>query len=126
MTRLVLAATVAWLGLWFHDAREFPGSLGLTADSIGMGVAAAALVLVAWRAEQAQGPYVALAGYGTLMLIGGALSVLPLPIWPFVPPQTLSHYLAHAVFAAAQVPLIVLSARRLRSAHVIHADRTGQ
>lgn len=124
MTRLVFTAVLAWLGLWFHDARELPG-FGLTPDSVLMGLIAAALVVVAWRAEKARGPYLALAGYGALMLFGGALSVLPLPILPFVPPQTLSHYFNHATYAAAQVPLILLSLSRFRSAHAAHAARTG-
>jgi hypothetical protein len=46
--------------------------------------------------------------------VGGALSVLPLPIWPWVPDQSLSHYMTHAVSVALQVPILVLSLRRLR------------
>jgi hypothetical protein len=50
---------------------------------------------------------VAMLVYGALMLIGGGLSVLPLPILPFTPEQSYAHYLSHAVYAAAQLPLVV-------------------
>jgi len=44
-------------------------------------------------------------------LVGGALSVLPLPVLPFEPEQTLRHYSFHLLYAAAQIPLLVLSCR---------------
>jgi hypothetical protein len=39
---------------------------------------------------------------------GGIISVLPLPFLPFYPEQRLAHYAAHALYAIAQLPLIVL------------------
>jgi hypothetical protein len=100
-------AALSWLGLWFHDAREFPGTAGISVDSVAMGLIAALLVLAAWRAPRARWPVVAMLVYGALMLIGGGLSVLPLPILPFTPEQSYAHYLSHAVYAAAQLPLVV-------------------
>ncbi|HEY8735732.1 MAG TPA: hypothetical protein VIO62_01670 [Candidatus Dormibacteraeota bacterium] len=47
------------------------------------------------------------------MRAGGVVSVLPLPVLPFIPAQTLSHYTAHAVYAGSQLPLIALAIRRL-------------
>ncbi len=49
-----------------------------------------------------------------LNLVGGALTVLPLPLLPFVPEQTVEHYAAHAIYAIAQVPLLglLLTTRR--------------
>ncbi|HEV2124187.1 MAG TPA: alpha/beta fold hydrolase, partial [Chloroflexota bacterium] len=44
---------------------------------------------------------------GVLQLIGGAIiSVLPLPFLPFEPDQSLHHYLSHAAFGLAQIPLL--------------------
>ena len=40
---------------------------------------------------------------------GGVLSVLPLSIWPFVPEQTVSHYVVHGVDFIAQIPLLLLA-----------------
>ena len=41
--------------------------------------------------------------------VGGTLSVLPLPVLPFEPEQTLRHYSFHLLYAATQVPLLVVS-----------------
>ena len=78
-----------------------------------MGLIAALLVLATWRAPRARWPVVAMLAYGALMLIGGGLSVLPLPILPFSPEQSYAHYLSHAVYAAAQLPLVVACLQRL-------------
>jgi FtsH-binding integral membrane protein len=54
-------------------------------------------------------------GWGVLnLVIGGIVSVLPLPILPFVPEQSITHYGAHVVYALGQVPLVVLAYRALR------------
>ena len=36
------------------------------------------------------------------------VTVLPLPILPFEPEQSATHYLAHLVYALGQVPLLVV------------------
>jgi hypothetical protein len=51
--------------------------------------------------------------YGAQMLIGGGLSVLPLPILPFSPEQSYAHHLSHAAYAAAQLPLVVACLQRI-------------
>jgi len=54
-------------------------------------------------------------GWGVLnLVIGGIVSVLPLPILPFVPEQSITHYGAHVVYTLGQVPLVVLGFRALR------------
>ncbi|MEV6412731.1 hypothetical protein [Kribbella sp. NPDC051718] len=48
--------------------------------------------------------------WGGLHLVGGAIvSVLPLPILPFDPEQSLRHYLFHVLYGVAQVPLLVVA-----------------
>ena len=42
-------------------------------------------------------------------LAGGALSVLPLSVLPFQPEQTVRHYSFHLLYAATQVPLLVVA-----------------
>ena len=41
--------------------------------------------------------------------------MLPLPILPFVPEQSVTHYGAHVVYTLGQVPLVVLAYRALRA-----------
>ena len=54
-------------------------------------------------------------GWGVLnLVIGGIVTVLPLPVLPFAPEQSVTHYGAHAVYALGQIPLIVLGYRALR------------
>jgi hypothetical protein len=67
---------------------------------------------------------VAMVCYGAIML-GGGLSVLPLPVLPFRRAQTPAHYFSHAVFAAAQLPLMILSLARLRIASCRSGARGG-
>jgi hypothetical protein len=59
----------------------------------------------------------AILGWGVLnLVIGGFVTVLPLPILPFTPEQSISHYAAHVVYSVGQIPLVVLAYRALRRA----------
>jgi hypothetical protein len=60
-------------------------------------------------------------GWGILnLVIGGIVSVLPLSILPFVPEQSVTHYVAHVVYSVGQVPLVVLAYRAVTS--LIHTE----
>ena len=55
-------------------------------------------------------------GWGVLnLVIGGVVTVLPLPILPFVPEQSVTHYGAHVVYTLGQAPLVVLGYRAVRA-----------
>ncbi len=45
---------------------------------------------------------------------GGGINVLPLSFLPFVPEQTLSHYLSHLLYGLGQIPLIWAMFSQLR------------
>jgi hypothetical protein len=51
------AVPLAWLGLWFHDGREFEVSFRLAADRIVIGLIAMALVLFARRRPHSRQPW---------------------------------------------------------------------
>ena len=98
-----------------HNLYELPLSpidienSGPLAVAVGLGVA------FAWR-PRSRAVMAAIAAWALLnLVIGGMISVLPLSVLPFVPEQTLSHYLAHFVYTFGQVPLLVLSIQGLRS-----------
>lgn len=57
-----------------------------------------------------------LLGWALLHLIGGGiLSVLPLPVLPYSPEQSLRRYSFHLLYALTQVPLVLTAASYLRS-----------
>ena len=65
-------------------------------------------------------------GWGVLnLVIGGIVTVLPLPILPFVPEQSLAHYGAHVIYTIGQVPLVILACRALRASPDALAGQTG-
>ena len=117
---LAIAVGLSALGMAFHTVREF-GYGGLWAPSSGMiPVVGVQLALyAAWLWSRARGLEIALTVTALFQLVGGAIiSVLPLPILPFEPDQSLHHYVSHVVFGVAQLPLIVVPLRTLRPGKV--------
>jgi hypothetical protein len=70
---------------------------------------------VAWlRADRQRSLTKALLATGVIQLFGGAIiSVLPLPILPYVPDQSVQHYISHVGYGIAQLPLIWVTSRAL-------------
>ena len=101
----------------FHTVREF-GWTGLFAPATGLiPVLAIQVALLAWYTfpKRPSGTALRWLMYtGILQLLGGSiLSVLPLSILPFVPAQTVDHYVSHVVYGVAQLPLLFVSIRGL-------------
>jgi hypothetical protein len=114
---MVAAVIVSALGLAFHTVREF-GWSALWNPASGMipVLAVQVALLVAWlRADRpARGLAKALLAMGVIQLVGGAIiSVLPLPILPYAPDQSLQHYISHVGYGIAQLPLIWVTLRAL-------------
>ncbi|MDP9252679.1 MAG: hypothetical protein M3O80_06705 [Chloroflexota bacterium] len=112
---LVVAVAIASLGLLARNLLSLPLPL-LSPANVGPLIVYAGLL--AWH-RQSRG---ANAARTTLLLwtavnlvVGGILTALPFPILPFVPEQTLGHYLAHAIYALAQVPLLSLLIQSTRA-----------
>ena len=104
----------------FHTVREF-GWSGLLSPATGLIPVVAiqvALLVWWWRAPGSKrSAALWLMWTAAFQLIGGAiLSVLPLPILPFVPEQTLDHYVSHFVYGIGQLPLLFVSTRALVAA----------
>lgn len=113
---MIGAVIVSALGMAFHTVREF-GWLGLLNPALGMipVVALQVVLLRAWlRDNRQRGPTKWLLATGLIELVGGGLSVLPLPILPYAPDQSLYHYISHVVWGVAQLPLIWVGARALQ------------
>ncbi|GAA1974250.1 hypothetical protein [Microbacterium pumilum] len=107
---VVAATALAWCGFFVHNMAEFPGQTIPTPDSLFptlVWMAALALWLV--PTTRTAGAWMLLA-WAVINLVGGAISVLPLPFLPFDPEQTVEHYAFHGLYAATQLPLIGLTA----------------
>jgi hypothetical protein len=113
---VVAAAVLAWVGLWVHNAADLPEQTPLSAESAGPGLVSLLLIALWFPPRSRRFAAWLLVGWALLNLIGGAiLSVLPLPIQPFAPEQSLRHYLFHVLYGLCQLPLIaalVVSLRR--------------
>lgn len=113
---IALALAMSWLSMLAHNLYELPLS---PVDPENSGpLVVTALIGVAYAASPgARSVLLAALGWGMLnLLIGGVVTVLPLPVLPFEPEQSASHYAAHLLYAVGQVPLVVLAFRGLRAA----------
>jgi hypothetical protein len=111
---VVAATAVAWAGFFIHNIADLPGQTIVSAESLFptlIWIAALTLWLV--PRTRAAGAWM-LSVWAAVNLVGGALSVLPLPVLPFTPEQTATHYAYHALYAATQIPLLIATIRWLR------------
>lgn len=114
---LIIAACSALAvgGMLAHNALELGPAFLLNPETL---LPVALYVVLAWlvrRPSSGTGERVALLAWALLnLIVGGILSVLPLDLLPFVPDQSVGHYAAHAVYAVAQVPLVLVAVRALR------------
>ena len=112
--QVAIAVGASIAGLLVHNLQEFPPSI-LLAPETWVPAAITVLVGVALRRRPSTGVFVATAVWATTVIVVGGASVLPLPIWPFTPEQTVGHYAAHVVYAGAQLPLLWVGWRGLRA-----------
>ena len=104
------AAAISWLGFLAHNVADLPGQTFLSPETLWPSLITGALLIV-YFAGLKRVAGIGLLIWATLNLVGGALSVLPLPLLPFEPEQTLRHYSFHLLYAATQIPLLVVSYR---------------
>lgn len=109
------AALIGWAGMFVHNLAELPGQSLLSLESL-IPLIVTVMLVAGWFTPSRSGVTIALLFWGLLHLLGGGvLSVLPLPFLPFAPEQSVSHYLLHAVYALAQLPLVLSTVGWLRS-----------
>ncbi len=114
----VAAAAVAALGMLAHNLLSLPLPLGAPEN---VGPVLVWCGLVAWHlaTRGAGAARAALLAWTALnLVVGGIVTVLPLPFLPFVPEQTLSHYLAHLIYTITQIPMLWVLLREQRAVAV--------
>lgn len=105
----MLAVAVAWLGFVLHNVADLPQQTLLSPETLYPTLIYIGLtVLLRWTVWP-------LFTWTLLNMLGGGLiSVLPLPILPFDPDQSLRHYSFHLIYALTQFPLLWLTFQATR------------
>lgn len=111
---IVVAVGASIGGLLVHNLVEFPPSI-LLASETWVPVVVTILLGLAMLQWPSPGVFAAMAGWVVIIIVIGGASVLPLPIWPFTPEQTVIHYTAHLIYALAQLPLLWVAWRGFRA-----------
>lgn len=107
--RLVAVTVVlAWLGLFIHNALEFPAMPFSRPEYSAPRLGWLLLFLIWLLVPDPHWPANLLLGWAAISLAGAILTVLPLPILPFRPEQSLRHYVVHVIYAATQFPVLWL------------------
>lgn len=112
---VLVAAALSATGLIAHNLVEFSARVLLGPETL-MPLAATAALVGLWLRRPRPSVLLLLSAWAGLHLLLGVASALPLPVLPFQPEQTISHYTAHVAYAAAQAPLLWLGIRRRRPA----------
>ncbi len=113
---VAIFALLSWLGEYVHNLQELPQLTLLSPENSLPALIAVVLVGVWWLAPFRRASSLLLWLWAALHLaVGAVLTVLPLAVLPFDPPQTLEHYLVHLVYGLAQIPLLVVMTRDLLS-----------
>lgn len=112
--RMALGFAVSWLAMLAHNLLELPLT-PVDIENSGPLLVDLALLAAYWRRPTSRGVQATILGWALLnLVIGGVVTVLPLSVLPFVPEQSLSHYLVHVLYAVGQVPLVLLAVAALR------------
>jgi hypothetical protein len=112
---VVAVLMVSYLGNWGHELYRVPVSHGFTPEGLLSLLLPAILIFLAWwRFPRHLAPIAAMWALGLIHLLGACVTVLPLAFLPFAPEQTVLHYLVHAIYAIAQIPLLLLALRLMR------------
>ena len=115
VSRVAMAAAlvVSALSMLAHNLYELPLS-PIDVENSGPIAFAGILGMAYAVSPDSKAVAAVLLGWGVLnLVIGGIVSVLPLPVLPFVPEQSVTHYGAHVVYTLGQVPLVLLAYRAL-------------
>ena len=113
--RDVLAAlALSAAGHVVHNLAEFPVAVLWGPETL-VPLAITAVLGVALYRRPGRAVHAIAAAWAAVVILGGGGSVLPVGVLTFTPEQTLSHYLAHAAYAALQLPLLWVGLRGARS-----------
>lgn len=123
-TVVLAALLVSAAGHAIHNLAEFPPAILLGWETlVPLGVTVLLGAGLVYR--PGLGPSAAATGWALVVIVFGGGSVLPFGFLPFVPDQSLSHYLAHVVYVLAQLPLLWVGYRGISGPPVEDATPVG-
>ncbi len=108
---MAAAVAVSWASMLAHNLYELPISIFALPNTGPLAAAVALLVAYVALPSSRVPPLLLFIWAGLNLVVGGILTVLPIPVLPFEPEQSASHYAAHLVYSAGQLPLLVLTLR---------------
>jgi hypothetical protein len=100
--------------MYIHNVADLPNLTWASAENVFPGLVWLILFGLWWAIPDRSWPTVLLLAWALLNLVGGFATVLPLPILPFAPEQSVRHYAFHLLYAVAQLPVLALLRRELR------------
>ncbi|MCD2441564.1 hypothetical protein LQ757_04665 [Agromyces sp. SYSU K20354] len=123
---IVASGVIGCLGLVVHNLADLPGSTVFSPETLFPALVYVVLTGLWFLLPARRTAARLLLAWGWISLIGGILSVLPLPFLPFEPAQTVSHYAFHVLYAVTQLPLILVTTFWLRGARAYRAPKRGK
>jgi hypothetical protein len=108
------AVALAWLGMYIHNVADLPNLTLRSPENSLPGLVWLLLFGLWWAMPGRSWPVMLLLAWGLLNLVGGFASVLPLPVLPYKPEQSLRHYMFHVLYALTQLPLLGIVRPELR------------
>ena len=112
--RMAGAVAVAWIGMYVHNVADLPNLTFWSAENVVPGLVWFFLFGLWYAIPSRAWPAQLLLAWGLLNLVGGFATVLPLPILPFKPEQSVRHYTFHVLYALTQLPLLGVVRHELR------------
>lgn len=112
--RVFAAALLSLGGMLFHNWWDLPQLTPFSPENSGPTLVFVLLIGVWWARPHSPWTSSLLLLWGSVHLLGGGiLSVIPSDLLPFHPEQSLRHYLGHLVYGCSQIPLIMLTTKKL-------------
>jgi hypothetical protein len=108
------AVAASITGLLVHNLAEYPPSIVAAPETL-VPLAITVVLGGVLLGRPGRRAFLATAAWAILVGVVGALSVVPLSVWPYSPEQSAGHYAAHAAFALGQLPLLWVAVRGLRA-----------
>ena len=100
--------------MYVHNVADLPNVTLSSSENVLPGLVSLLLFSLWWAVPSRPWPAILLLAWGTLNLVGGFVTVLPLQVLPFKPEQSLRHYMFHVLYALTQLLLLGLVRHELR------------